>query len=71
LYFALTIYYFNRTNNPHAVTYNQCANLLLERAIAEHSRKEQLKPLQDFLGREVPSMPAPGDVDFIYCGPPW
>ncbi|CAB5396346.1 unnamed protein product [Rhizophagus irregularis] len=35
-------------NNPHAVAYNQCANLLLERAIAEHSRKEQLKPLQDF-----------------------
>nr|AOP04004.1 C-5 cytosine-specific DNA methylase [Rhizophagus irregularis] len=57
-------------NNPHAVAYNQCANLLLERAIAEHSRKEQLKPLQDFLGRNVPSMPAPGDVDFIYCGPP-
>ncbi|CAI2176831.1 6757_t:CDS:2, partial [Funneliformis geosporum] len=48
-------------NNPHAITYNQCANLLLERAIAEHSRKESLEPLQDFLDRQVPSMPAPGE----------
>ncbi|CAG8457057.1 771_t:CDS:10 [Funneliformis caledonium] len=57
-------------NNPNAITYNQCANLLLERAIAEHSRKERVEPLQDFLDRQVPSMPAPGNVDFIYCGPP-
>ncbi|CAG8825437.1 26379_t:CDS:2, partial [Gigaspora margarita] len=57
-------------NNPSAVVYNQCANLLLERAIAEHGRQEKLNDLKDFLGRKVPSMPAPGDVDFIYCGPP-
>ncbi|CAG8618202.1 1992_t:CDS:2, partial [Diversispora eburnea] len=57
-------------NNPGAIAYNQCANVLLKRAIDEHCNKKQLEVLNDFLGNKVPSMPAPGDVDFIYCGPP-
>ncbi|KAG9296763.1 hypothetical protein G9A89_001396 [Geosiphon pyriformis] len=58
-------------NNPHSTVYNQCANLLLERAIAEHGRKEKLPSIEDLSGKPImTSMPAPGDVDFIYCGPP-
>ncbi|CAG8514276.1 1845_t:CDS:2, partial [Acaulospora colombiana] len=57
-------------NHPDAITYNQCANILLKRAIEEHSNGKEPSVLNDFLGRKVPSMPAPGDVDFIYCGPP-
>ena len=60
-----------RENNPDAITYNQCANRLLERAIAEHDRKEIPEDLLDLSGNKIPSMPAPGDVEFIYCGPPW
>ncbi|KAI7868026.1 S-adenosyl-L-methionine-dependent methyltransferase [Spinellus fusiger] len=57
-------------NVPGSIAYNQCANVLLERAIAQHGRKESLEKLNDHLGRPLKDMPTPGDVDFIYCGPP-
>ncbi|KAJ1968533.1 hypothetical protein H4R35_006401, partial [Dimargaris xerosporica] len=57
-------------NNPGATVYNQCANLLLASAIAEHVDHQPRQKITDFMGRPLPSMPAPGDVDFIYCGPP-
>ncbi|CAJ0911529.1 1777_t:CDS:2, partial [Entrophospora sp. SA101] len=59
-----------KNNNPDAIVYNQCANLLLERTIAEHVRNERPEEIYDFLKQKVPSMPRPGEVDFIYCGPP-
>ena len=58
-------------NHPQCKVYNQCTNLLLERAIAQHTRAEGLDHLKDIRGLAwVPDMPAPGEVDFIYCGPP-
>jgi DNA (cytosine-5)-methyltransferase 1 len=59
-----------KRNHPNAIAYNQCANLLLQRAIEQHDGKDS-EVLQDFQEKDVPAMPAPGDVDFIYCGPPW
>ncbi|CAG8512544.1 12197_t:CDS:10 [Ambispora leptoticha] len=58
-----------KKNHPQATTYNQCANLLLERAIAQHNQ-EELGELEDFQGKLVEAMPAKGEVQFIYCGPP-
>ncbi|KAF7722914.1 hypothetical protein EC973_002594 [Apophysomyces ossiformis] len=57
-------------NFTGSIAYNQCANILLERAIAQHSRNEQLEEMNDHMGRPLKPMPKPGDVDFIYCGPP-
>ncbi|KAI8141958.1 S-adenosyl-L-methionine-dependent methyltransferase [Fennellomyces sp. T-0311] len=57
-------------NFPEATVYNKCANLLLRRAIAQHSHGETLDEMDDELGRPLKNMPKPGDVDFIYCGPP-
>ncbi|KAJ1965875.1 hypothetical protein IWQ62_002557, partial [Dispira parvispora] len=57
-------------NYPSATVYNQCANLLLARAIMEHVDGQIPPPAEDFLGRPLASMPPPGAVDFIYCGPP-
>ncbi|KAJ1917519.1 hypothetical protein H4219_003152 [Mycoemilia scoparia] len=58
-------------NHPKCKVYNQCSNLLLERAIAKHTQNQELEPLKDIRGvSDIPDMPAPGEVDFIYCGPP-
>ncbi|KAJ2813882.1 hypothetical protein H4S07_000336 [Coemansia furcata] len=58
------------TNHPDAQVYNECSNLLLDSAIRAH-RGETVKPLiNKFDAKELPPMPQPGDVDFIYCGPP-
>ncbi|KAJ2064821.1 hypothetical protein GGI08_002327 [Coemansia sp. S2] len=58
------------TNHPDAQVYNKCSNLLLDSAIRAH-RGETVKPLVNkFDDKELPPMPQPGDVDFIYCGPP-
>ncbi|KAI9318737.1 S-adenosyl-L-methionine-dependent methyltransferase [Dichotomocladium elegans] len=57
-------------NFAETIVYNQCANTLLSRAIAQHGRNEQVEPLDDFRGRPIKEMPRPGDIDFIYCGPP-
>ncbi|KAG0174755.1 hypothetical protein DFQ30_002948 [Apophysomyces sp. BC1015] len=57
-------------NFEGSTAYNQCANILLERAISQHNRNEIPEELNDHLGRPLKAMPKPGDVDFIYCGPP-
>ncbi|KAJ2892513.1 hypothetical protein IWW38_003196, partial [Coemansia aciculifera] len=58
------------SNHPDAQVYNECSNLLLDSAIKAH-RGETVKPLVNkFDGKQLPPMPQPGDVDFIYCGPP-
>ncbi|KAJ2227696.1 hypothetical protein GGF40_000060 [Coemansia sp. RSA 1286] len=57
-------------NHPETQVYNQCSNLLLDSAIKAH-QGVSAKPLKNkFDGKELPPMPQPGDVDFIYCGPP-
>ncbi|KAL2916224.1 hypothetical protein HK105_204315 [Polyrhizophydium stewartii] len=70
-------------NFPDAVVHNQCANLLLARAIAMYSTgndvevkgepaapKRTLEPVKDFQGRPLVDLPPPGSIDFIFCGPP-
>ncbi|OLL21656.1 DNA (cytosine-5)-methyltransferase 1 [Neolecta irregularis DAH-3] len=56
-------------NHPNIMVYNQCANLLLDRAIKE-GNGEIPDELLDFQKQKVVPMPARGEVDFIYCGPP-
>ncbi|KAG0086593.1 DNA (cytosine-5)-methyltransferase 1 [Podila epicladia] len=58
-----------RHNFPNATVYNDDANELLRRAIAQ-GNGETLPERKDFASRPLPPMPQPGDVDMIYCGPP-
>ncbi|KAG9318606.1 hypothetical protein JVU11DRAFT_699 [Chiua virens] len=57
-------------NHPTTTVYNQCTNLCLQHAIdiAENKKLEPLLSLDD--GTPLPPMPKPGEVDFIYGGPP-
>lgn len=57
-------------NFPTSTVHNQCANVLLTRAIASHHQKIELDPMDDFRGKPLRPMPGPNDIDFIYCGPP-
>ncbi|KAJ2307369.1 hypothetical protein IWW54_004410, partial [Coemansia sp. RSA 2705] len=57
-------------NHPYAQVYNQCSNLLLDWAIKTHRGVSARPLINKFDGKELPPMPQPGDVDFIYCGPP-
>ncbi|KAI7834959.1 hypothetical protein BX661DRAFT_175843 [Kickxella alabastrina] len=57
-------------NHPKAQVYNQCSNLLLDSAIKAHQGIPVEPLINKFDGRQLPPMPQPGDVDFIYCGPP-
>ncbi|KAJ2279034.1 hypothetical protein J3F81_000148 [Coemansia sp. RSA 371] len=57
-------------NHPEAQVYNQCSNLLLDWAIKAHHGVPARPLINKFDGKELPPMPQPGDVDFIYCGPP-
>ncbi|KAJ2617877.1 hypothetical protein H4S08_000112 [Coemansia sp. RSA 1365] len=57
-------------NHPDAQVYNQCSNLLLESAIKTYHGAPTQPLINKFDGKELPPMPRPGDVDFIYCGPP-
>ncbi|KAJ2806226.1 hypothetical protein H4R20_001770, partial [Coemansia guatemalensis] len=57
-------------NHPDAQVYNQCSNLLLESAIKAYHGATTQPLINKFDGKELPPMPRPGDVDFIYCGPP-
>ncbi|KAG0339389.1 DNA (cytosine-5)-methyltransferase 1 [Podila horticola] len=58
-----------RHNFPNATVYNDDANELLRRAIAQ-GKGETLPERKDFASKPLPPMPQPGDVDMIYCGPP-
>ncbi|KAJ2653888.1 hypothetical protein IWW40_000172 [Coemansia sp. RSA 1250] len=57
-------------NHPDAQVYNQCSNLLLDWAIKVHNGVPAQPLINKFDGKTLPPMPQPGDVDFIYCGPP-
>ncbi|KAJ1947363.1 hypothetical protein EC988_005428, partial [Linderina pennispora] len=57
-------------NHPHAQVYNQCSNLLLDSAIKAHHGIQTEPLINKFNDKPLPPMPQPGDVDFIYCGPP-
>ncbi|EGO21115.1 hypothetical protein SERLADRAFT_417509 [Serpula lacrymans var. lacrymans S7.9] len=59
-----------QANHSHTTVYNQCTNVLLQHAIDTHEGKNP-KPLKGIhSGKVLPGMPKPGDVDFIYGGPP-
>ncbi|KAJ2559373.1 hypothetical protein EV175_000373 [Coemansia sp. RSA 1933] len=57
-------------NHPNTQVYNQCSNLLLDSAIKDHQGIPREPLINKFNGKQLPPMPQPGDVDFIYCGPP-
>ncbi|KAI9065405.1 S-adenosyl-L-methionine-dependent methyltransferase [Trametes sanguinea] len=61
-----------RANHPDAIVYNQCSNKLLEHVIQEvHGHSPgPLKSLDKAECGHLPSLPLPGEVDFIYGGPP-
>ncbi|KAI0705891.1 S-adenosyl-L-methionine-dependent methyltransferase [Cytidiella melzeri] len=56
-------------NHPHTKVYNGDVNVLLKHAI-ETSEGKRPRPLSTVEGIEMPPMPRPGEVDFIYGGPP-
>ncbi|OJA16031.1 hypothetical protein AZE42_04288 [Rhizopogon vesiculosus] len=59
-----------KKNHPNVTVYNQCTNVCLQYAIdaAEGKNPRPLKSLGDKV--RLPAMPKPGEVDFIYGGPP-
>ncbi|KIP09557.1 hypothetical protein PHLGIDRAFT_116344 [Phlebiopsis gigantea 11061_1 CR5-6] len=57
------------TNHPDAKVYNHSVNKVLHHAI-ETFEGSRPKPLYSKLGKRLPLMPKPGEVDFIYGGPP-
>ncbi|OSD08481.1 S-adenosyl-L-methionine-dependent methyltransferase [Trametes coccinea BRFM310] len=61
-----------RANHPDTIVYNQCSNKLLEHVIQQvhGGTPEPLKSLDHEDCQELPSLPLPGEVDFIYGGPP-
>ncbi|KAI0780552.1 S-adenosyl-L-methionine-dependent methyltransferase [Trametes elegans] len=61
-----------RANHPGTTVYNQCSNKLLEHAIqtAKGVKVSPLKSLDTTTHVLLPPMPQPGEVDFIYGGPP-
>ncbi|KAI0822767.1 S-adenosyl-L-methionine-dependent methyltransferase [Trametes gibbosa] len=61
-----------KANHPETTVYNQCSNLLLEHAVqtADLRVPKPLRSLDPLSCVDVPLMPQPGEVDFIYGGPP-
>ncbi|KAG1743398.1 S-adenosyl-L-methionine-dependent methyltransferase [Suillus lakei] len=59
-----------KQNHPNVTVYNQCTNVCLQHAIdvADGENPLPLRSLGD--KKRLPSMPKPGEVDFIYGGPP-
>lgn len=58
-----------KRNFPSAKVYNHDANVLLRQAIEEHLGTNR-GPLMDLAQKPLPRMPWPGEVDFLYGGPP-
>ncbi|KAI0636601.1 S-adenosyl-L-methionine-dependent methyltransferase [Trametes polyzona] len=61
-----------QANHPHATVYNQCTNKLLEHAVetAAGLAPEPLWSLDHAAPQVLPPLPQPGEVDFIFGGPP-
>ncbi|KAG0701495.1 hypothetical protein DFH29DRAFT_1000139 [Suillus ampliporus] len=59
-----------KQNHPNVTVYNQCTNVCLQHAldVAEGKNPRPLQSLGD--NKRLPAMPKPGEVDFIYGGPP-
>ncbi|PSR77616.1 hypothetical protein PHLCEN_2v7806 [Hermanssonia centrifuga] len=59
-------------NHPETVVYNQCVNACLKHAVDTEEGKspEPLPSLNKRVREKLPPMPKPGEVDFIYGGPP-
>lgn len=59
-----------RANHSDTVVYNQCSNALLKHAVQtfEGKKPAPLKDRHEKNSKVLPSMPMPGDVDFIYGG---
>jgi DNA (cytosine-5)-methyltransferase 1 len=60
-----------RKNFPNTTMHNQCANILLERAINQYEHGHVLQPIKDLTGEPMADLPAKDAIDLIYCGPPW
>jgi hypothetical protein len=58
-----------KRNFPSAKVYNHDANALLRQAIEEHLGTNR-GPLMDLTRKPLPRLPSPGEVDFLYGGPP-
>jgi DNA (cytosine-5)-methyltransferase 1 len=58
-----------KRNFPSAKVYNHDANVLLRQAIEEYLGTSK-GPLLDLSKKPLPRMPWPGEVDFLYGGPP-
>jgi len=58
-----------KRNFPSAKVYNHDANVLLRQAIEEHLGTNG-GPLMDLAQKPLPRMPWPGEVEFLYGGPP-
>jgi DNA (cytosine-5)-methyltransferase 1 len=56
-------------SHPSAKVYNHDANVLLRRAIEEYLGTNR-GPLMDLVQKPLPRMLWPGEVDFLYGGPP-
>ncbi|KAG2063855.1 S-adenosyl-L-methionine-dependent methyltransferase [Suillus decipiens] len=59
-----------KQNHTNVTVYNQCTNVCLQHAIdiADGKNPRPLQTLGD--KKRLPPMPKPGEVDFIYGGPP-
>ncbi|KAF9081893.1 hypothetical protein BGX23_000342 [Mortierella sp. AD031] len=59
-------------NFPATKVFVQDASKLLRQAIAEHCQQRSARPRTTQASPPpTTTTPAPGDVDFLYCGPPW
>ncbi|KAI0647432.1 S-adenosyl-L-methionine-dependent methyltransferase [Trametes meyenii] len=61
-----------QANHPSAIVYNQCSNKLLDHAIQTYKGfpPKPLQSLNSASPSKLPPMPQPGEVDFIFGGPP-
>ncbi|KXS18025.1 hypothetical protein M427DRAFT_54236 [Gonapodya prolifera JEL478] len=60
-----------KKNFPHATVYNQDINVLLERVWKRDKLQDpDSKKLRSSDGEEMDDLPEPGEVEFLYGGPP-
>ena len=60
--------HFYRHNHPRTIVYNQCTNLCLQHAIDTLDGKPSRPLFSIGDKKQLPPMPKPGEVDFIYGG---
>ncbi|KAH7923467.1 S-adenosyl-L-methionine-dependent methyltransferase [Leucogyrophana mollusca] len=57
-------------NHPDTIVYNQCTNALLQHDLDLRDGKNPPALRSKHGNEKLPPLPKPGDVDFIYGGPP-